>query len=86
MAKLLAVFDTDVLYASRLMEYLRKSDRCDFEVLLFTRMDILIDFLKHQTVEILLLGGEKLADDFPDGNIGHVFILYKDNLITYENL
>jgi len=83
-AKLLAVFDTDVLYASRLMEYLRKSDRCDFEVLLFTRMDILIDFLKHQTVEILLLGGEKLADDFPDGNIGHVFILCDDKRLMRE--
>lgn len=57
--KLLAIFDTDILYASRLMEYLKKSAWEGYEVLLFTKVESLIDFLEYQPVEILLYGGEE---------------------------
>lgn len=63
MDKLLAIFDTDVLYASRLMEYLKKLAWEGFEVLLFTKMESLTDFLEYQPVEILLYGGENLEEE-----------------------
>lgn len=78
MGKLLAIFDRDILYASRLMEYFKKSDWDDFEILLFTRIDSLIDFLKYQSIDILLYGGDLLAKELPKENIKYVFHLCAD--------
>lgn len=63
MDKLLAIFDTDVLYASRLMEYLKKLAWEGFEILLFTKMESLTNFLEYQPVEILLYGGDDLGEE-----------------------
>lgn len=65
MDKLLAVFDTDILYATRLMEYLKEADWECFEILLFTRQESLFDFLKYQKIDILLYGGELLPEELP---------------------
>lgn len=78
MERLLAVFDTDVLYASRLMEYFKKSDWDDFEILLFTRRESLVDFLKYQSVDILLYGEDTLSLELPKENIKYVFWLCRD--------
>ncbi len=78
MEKLLAVFDTDFLYASRLMEYLKKTDRDIFEVLLFTKRESLVDFLKYQSVDILLYGEEALFEELPKENIKYLFLLSAD--------
>lgn len=76
--KLLAVFDTDMLYASRLMEYFKKSDWEDFEILLFTKKESLSDFLTYQQVDILLYGGDELLEELPKENIKYVFWLTTD--------
>lgn len=78
MNKLLALFDTDILYASRLMEYFNKSNWGDFEILLFTRIDSLIEFLKYQSIDILLYAGELLDKDLQKENIKYVFHLSRD--------
>lgn len=78
MEKLLAIFDTDILYASRLMEYFKKTALMDFEIILFTRLDSLSDFIRYQPVEILLYGGDSLSADIHKENIKHVFYLCPD--------
>lgn len=78
MDKLLAVFDTDVLYASRLMEYLKEADWKSFEIILFTKRESLLDFLQYQTLDILLYGEEDFPKAFPKDNIKYVFCLCKD--------
>lgn len=84
MEKLLAIFDTDVLYATRLMEYFQKSDMESFEVLLFTKQDSLIDFLKYQTVDILLYGGEVFPKELPKENVKYTFWLCNDRNFTKD--
>lgn len=78
MEKLLAIFDEDVLFASRLMEYFKKSDWDDFEVLLFTKTDTLLDFLKYQFIEILLCSEDLLSRDMNKENIKYIFCLCPD--------
>lgn len=84
MEKLLAVFDTDILYASRLMEYFKRSDWDYFEILLFTKKESLIDFLKYQNIEVLLYGGESFPGDLPENSIKHVFWLTNDKNLTSD--
>lgn len=82
--KLLAIFDTDVLYASRLMEYLKKTGWDGFEILLFTKRGSLEEFLKYQYVDILLYGGDAIADDISKDNIKHIFFLCEDIRYTRD--
>jgi hypothetical protein len=77
--KLLAIYDPEILYASRLMEYFRKSEWEGFEILLFTGMDHLTDFLKYQKLEILLYGGEALLDKLSLDNVRYIFLLSSNN-------
>ncbi len=79
MKKLLAVFDTDTLYASRLMEYFKRSNWDDFEIILFTKQESLVDFLKYQAVDILLFGGDTLSEEISRENIKYVFWICTDN-------
>jgi hypothetical protein len=76
--KLLAIFDPDVLYASRLMEYFKKMVLIDFEIILFTRLDSLTDFIRYQPVEVLLYGADSLSADVHKDNIKYVFYLCPD--------
>lgn len=85
MDKLLAIFDIDVLYASRLMEYLKKSAWEEFEILLFTTEENLIEFLEYQAVEILLYGGEDLPWERQNNNIKHTFLLSSDKRLPKDN-
>ena len=78
MEKLLAVFDTDVLYASRLLEFLKTLKWEGFEIVLFTKEESLLDFLKYQSVEILLYGGESSPEDLPKDNIKYIIWLSAD--------
>lgn len=84
MDKLLAVFDTDILYATRLMEYLKEADWECFEILLFTRQESLFDFLKYQKIDILLYGGELLPEELPKNKIKYIFRLCKDRRLTKD--
>lgn len=76
--KLLAIFDTDILYASRLMEYFKKADWDGFDILLFTRKDSLIEVIKYQSLDILLYGGDVLSKELLTENIKYVFHLCTD--------
>lgn len=80
----MAVFDTDIMYAARLMEYFKKSDWKGFEILLFTKQESLIDFLKYQYVDILLCGGEAFPEDIPKENTNHIFWLCTDKKLTKD--
>jgi hypothetical protein len=80
--KLLAIFDRDILYASRLMEYFKKSNWDGFDVLLFTRKESLVDLLKYQSIDILLYGGDTLPKELLVDNINYVFYLCTDKKQT----
>lgn len=78
MEKILAVYDQDVLYATRLTEYISKLSWESFEILLFTRLESLLDFLKYNAVEILLYGDDNIPESIEVRNIKYIFCLSKD--------
>lgn len=77
MKKVLALYDTDAVYATRFMEYLNKRKNVDFEVIAFTKKECLKEFIVHSQLEILLLGDELSLDEFPKEKIK--LIIYLDD-------
>lgn len=78
MKKILALFDDDLLYAGRLMEYIKHLGWEEFDILLFTRQESLTDFLKYQPVEILLYDNDSFPEEIPKNNIKYIFHLCKN--------
>lgn len=60
------------------MEYFKKSDWQGFDILLFTKRESLVDFVKYQAVDILLFGGDTLFDELPKESIRYIFWLSED--------
>ncbi len=79
--KILAIYDSDISYASRLMDYIMKSARTGFETMVFTRKDSLKEFLNDKYIEILLLGEGMEAEELPEKKVLHTFVLTELKII-----
>lgn len=90
MEKILAIYDSDLVYATRFMEFFEKRKDFDFEISVFTRKDSLEDFLKEHKIEILLLGEGFLPEEIPKENIKYIYGLSahprKEKDIGYPNV
>ncbi|MBH1941012.1 hypothetical protein I5677_08925 [Mobilitalea sibirica] len=75
MDKLLIILDSDVTYAIRFMEYMKNMDEPEFEVSVFSKKDSLLDYIKVQKVDVLLLEENQSPKDIPRENIKHIFCL-----------
>lgn len=75
MDKILAIFDTDVSYATRFTEYLQKRKEIGFEVAVFTKLSHLLDFTEDQPVEILLYCDNQQFEEISRDNIKYIFCL-----------
>jgi len=72
------------------MEYIKKLCWKDFNVLLFSKYDSLIDFLKYQPVEILLYGDDcsedSLHEEIPKSNIKYIFHLCENQKTKQDEI
>lgn len=75
MDKVLAIFDSDSIYATRFMEYLKKRKDFDFDVIVFTRKDSLEEYLKNHRIELLLLGEGIDSGELAKDNIKYLYRL-----------
>ncbi|MGB4659681.1 MAG: hypothetical protein WBI07_10895 [Mobilitalea sp.] len=75
MEKILAVYDADIVYATRFMEYFKKKKNIDFEIAAFTKKESLLDFLKLHRTEILLFSEEEIIEDLAEGNVRYLYQL-----------
>lgn len=78
MEKILAVYDTDIEYATRFMEYFKKKKNIDFEISAFTKKESLLDFLKLHRTEILLFSDEMIIDDLAGSNVRYLYQLVEN--------
>lgn len=85
MEKLLVIYDTDVFYAGRLMDYMKKSPVAGFELLLFTKRDSLCEFLKDHVVELLLMG-EGMQEELPQENLRYILRLTGEKPANQQDL
>lgn len=75
MGGIIAIYDSDLTYAIRLMEYIKKRKELGFEVLVFTEEDSLLDFGRSRRIDILLMeDGLSISDEIKD-NVKATFIL-----------
>jgi hypothetical protein len=56
MQKIMAVYSSDAIYATRFMEFLKKRKEPGFEIAVFTSIKSLVDYSLINEIEILLLG------------------------------
>ncbi len=91
MSKILALYDSDSIYATRFMEYFKNNRTQEWEVSAFTREDSLEAFLKLHKAEILLLGTQLETIKLPDDRIGYCYRYtedsreeYPENFIIYK--
>lgn len=75
MEKIFALYDSDVFYATRFMEYFKGKKEVDFIITVFTLLDKLEEFLQEHLVEILLLGEQVTMKEETLKNIKCIYCL-----------
>lgn len=75
MEKVFALYDSDVLYVSRFMEYFQKKKVPGFMISAFTQTDCLEEFLHSHPVEILLVGDQASPDGINSQNVRYIYQL-----------
>lgn len=75
MERILALYDSDVFYATKFMEYFNKKNETDFTVSVFTQVESIENFLQLHQVEILLAGDSMKLNEQLQKNIRHVYQL-----------
>lgn len=78
MERILALYDSDVFYATRFLEYFKMKKEYGFVISVFTKMESLKEFLLNHHIEILLIGERLAAEDFPEGKIKYIYLLTED--------
>ena len=73
--KLLAIYDSDFKYAARLMDYIKKAGDNVFDTAVFSNRDSLDECIRHQKIDILILGETIAYEDMPLENIRHIYCL-----------
>lgn len=74
MEKILALYDSDLFYATRFMEYINSRKVCDFKLIAFTRKESLEEYLSQHSIEILLRGEED-AEELPAQKVKYTYRL-----------
>lgn len=73
MEKIFAIYDSDVLYTTRLMGYLNKKNISGFQISVFTKKENLEEFLANHKAEILLLADQCILQECSLKNIMNIF-------------
>jgi hypothetical protein len=73
--RIFALYDSDVFYATRFMEYFKKKKDSDFTISVFTRKESLEEYLRSHSVEILLLGDTIAEEKLDDQKIKYIYRL-----------
>ncbi len=70
-----ALYDSDLFYATRFMEYYKKKKEYMFEFLLFTKKESLEEYLDTHEIELLLADEDVSLDNLPKEKIKHIYRL-----------
>lgn len=62
MKQIAAVYDVDTAYGERLMRYLEKKEKIQFQIVHFTREEALLQFAADRTIGILIINQQMLTE------------------------
>lgn len=86
MEKIFAIYDSDIPYTTRFMEYFKDKKVKGFEISAFTKKENLEAFLTNHKIEILLLGEELTLDDTPGNHIKYLFRLAENKMDDIQSV
>jgi hypothetical protein len=79
--QIFALYDSDLFYATRFMEYYKKKKEYMFEFLLFTKKESLEEYLSTQEIELLLADEDVSLDNLPKEKIKHIYrLVHQSNI------
>ena len=79
MSYILGIYDSDTDYANQLMDYIKRKKKAVTQVRIFTNLSSLKEYLAHDKINVLLLGGEIPIDEVLHQNIKNICILSEGN-------
>lgn len=84
MEKVMVLYDSDFLYATRFMGYINRQKEFDIKISAFTREKSLRDYINANPVEILILGEEISLEELPCHRVKYIYRLGDNNLEETE--
>ncbi len=75
MNKILALYDSDVVYVTRFMEYFSKSEILEFNIVVFTSINTMKQYADSHSIEVLLFGDNVTLEDLVTEHIRYIFRL-----------
>lgn len=78
MERTFALYDSDFYYATRFMEYFKKKREIPFEVIVFTQLESLKEYLRTNSVNVLLLGSDIDDDEIFITRTKYIYQLMED--------
>lgn len=78
----LAICDLDEEYAKNLMEYISGKQGMPFKVVVFTEKDALLQYVRENYVEILLISDKAMEEDIALHNAGKIILLSPGEILS----
>lgn len=78
MKQIAAVYDVDTVYGERLMRYLEKKEKIQFQIVYFTREEALLQFAADRSIRILIVNQQVLTEAVKALTVGHWIVLTEE--------
>ena len=80
-----AIFDPESAYANHLMEYLQRRQSVPFDIMVFESMEALEQYVKENTIDLLLVSGRMMCPKLRQLKIGGIVVLSEGEVVKeYE--
>jgi hypothetical protein len=76
--RIFALYDSDFYYTTRFMEYFKKKRDTPFEIIVFTQLESLKEYLRSNSVNVLLLGSDLDEDEIFIKKTKYIYQLAED--------
>ncbi len=85
MEKVIAVYDVDPVYAQRFADVVNQKEKVPFEVIPFTTLEKLKEYVNHNSVEILLVSDSVPKEQVEEIKAGSVVTLAEGEVVSAQD-
>lgn len=83
--RILAIYDLEVDYVSRLMEYISEKRGMPFKTIAFTEREELFKYVSESYIDVLLVSSTIMDENIGDINVGKIILLSPESVVC-ENI
>lgn len=73
-----AIYDVDEQYACKLMTVMNQKKKTPFQTLVFTMEEPLLEYMKENSIDILIISEGRITEKIRSGNVGKILALRED--------